>query len=322
MFYRRKILLALLEAFGGSLDILDCQELLLLLCWRRGKHYYDFFPHSTGNKSFILAQDHHRLIDLGLLAAQENFQLAADGSHIDQLQATDRAVLYALVAEIGELSGEALLHKVVLEIPHYFSRSSHVKSLFPDQEYELFSACWNQSQEPTFFTIGYEGLSIDAYLDLLISNNVAALIDVRKNPLSMKYGFSKKRLAYFLSEADITYMHVSELGIPSNLRHDLQDETDYRQLFDFYSTHILPAQLDYLIWLKQIAKDYKRVAITCFEAHHLCCHRHRIAAYLIKEPDFQMPIIHLRDESACTVNQESKNTHNGLLGINTLYSSL
>jgi hypothetical protein len=46
MFYRRKILLALLEAFGGSLKRTDCQKLLFLFCQRRGKNYYDFFPYN------------------------------------------------------------------------------------------------------------------------------------------------------------------------------------------------------------------------------------------------------------------------------------
>ncbi|GLV54366.1 hypothetical protein KDH_12140 [Dictyobacter sp. S3.2.2.5] len=322
MFYRRKILLALLEAFGGSLDMLDCQKLLLLLCLRRGKQYYDFFPHATGNKSFILVQDHNRLIDLGLLAAQDNFHLAAAGPYIDQVQAKDRAVLYALAAEIGALRGEALLHKAALEAPHYFSYGPLGKPLFSNPRDEYLSANWTESQEPTFFTIGYEGLSIDAYLGLLISNNVAALIDVRKNPISMKYGFSKKKLSYFLSDAGITYIHVPELGIPSNLRHDLQSESDYRQLFNFYSEHILPEQSEQLTRLKQIAKDDKRVAITCFEADHMHCHRHRIAAYLANEPDFHVPIIHLHSEDARTINQESKNARNGLLDRNTLYSSV
>lgn len=322
MFYRRKILLALLETFGGSLHTLDCQKLLLLFCLRRGKNYYDFFPHTYGNFSFILAQDHNRLIDLGLLSAQNDFQITGNCSYIDQLQATDRVALHTLVSEVGSLRGEALLRKVASEVPHYAYRSQFMMQLPALAEYEPTHLSWNTPHTPAFFTIGYEGVSIDAYLDLLVSNNVAALIDVRKNPISMKYGFSKKKLSHFLSEAGITYIHLAELGIPSNLRHELHDEADYRKLFDFYSAQILPSQLENLNKLKRIANEYKRVAITCFEANHYCCHRHRITEYLGNESDFNLPIIHLRSQDACAVSQKSKTDHNGLLDENTLYSSV
>ncbi|WP_200885350.1 DUF488 family protein [Jejuia pallidilutea] len=46
----------------------------------------------------------------------------------------------------------------------------------------------------TLFTIGYEGISLEHYLNKLIRNNIKLLCDVRKNALSMKYGFSKSQL--------------------------------------------------------------------------------------------------------------------------------
>ncbi|GLV54399.1 hypothetical protein KDH_12460 [Dictyobacter sp. S3.2.2.5] len=58
----------------------------------------------------------------------------------------------------------------------------------------------------------------------------------------------------------------------------------------------MPEQSEHLTKLKQAVKDDKRVAITYFEADHRYCHRHRIAAYLANEPDFHVPIIHLRSE--------------------------
>ncbi|WP_348602891.1 DUF488 family protein [Bartonella tribocorum] len=43
-----------------------------------------------------------------------------------------------------------------------------------------------------FFTIGYEGKSLENYLNCLLENNIKILCDVRKNPISRKYGFSKR----------------------------------------------------------------------------------------------------------------------------------
>jgi uncharacterized protein YwgA len=123
VFYRRKILLALLEAFGGSLTKTDCQKLLFLFCLRRGKNYYDFFPHKYGNFSLILSQDRGRLADLGFLMSHGDFQLKGDCSYRDQLKKQDCEFLDALVKEVGNLRGEALIRKIYLEFPHYTSRS-------------------------------------------------------------------------------------------------------------------------------------------------------------------------------------------------------
>ena len=86
------------------------------------------------------------------------------------------------------------------------------------------------------FTIGYEGLSIDAYLNRLITNQVAMLVDVRKNPISMKYGFSKMQLVNATAKAGISYIHIPDLGIPSRLRQNLKSVSAYQELFEYYFT--------------------------------------------------------------------------------------
>ncbi len=45
MYCRRKILLALIEVFGGSLQNTDCEKLLFNFCQQTGKNHYDFFPY-------------------------------------------------------------------------------------------------------------------------------------------------------------------------------------------------------------------------------------------------------------------------------------
>src|SRR5689334_19191458 len=93
---------------------------------------------------------------------------------------------------------------------------------------------------PCFFTIGYEGISIDAFLNIHIRNNVRELVDVRRNTISMKYGFSKKRFAQYIALAGMQYFHLPELGIPSDLRQDLTSVSAYQRLFEYYATSLLP----------------------------------------------------------------------------------
>ena len=322
MFYRRKILLALLEVFGGSLTKTDCQKLLFLFCSRRGMNYYDFFPYKYGNFSLILSQDRGRLADLGFLMSHADFQLKGDGTYLDQLKKTDCEALATLVKEVGCLRGKELLRKVYLEFPHYTSHSEIADRILTSEEYEQVSCAWNRDDVPCLFTIGYEGLTIDAYLDLLVSNNVAILVDVRKNPVSMKYGFSKTKLTEYTKIAGMSYIHIPNLGIPSNLRKDLSSPEAYQNLFDFYSSHILSEQKEALEGLRSLIRAHGRVAITCFEANHRFCHRHKVAEYLENDPSFNTPIVHLSKNDLCPVDSSRKPLTHGLWDENRLYSSI
>jgi uncharacterized protein (DUF488 family) len=312
MFYRRKILLALVEAFGGTLTKTDCQKLTFLFCTRRTKNYYDFFPYKYGNFSLILAQDKIRLADLGLLTSDNDFQLKGNQSFLNQLDIKDRSCLHDLVAEISTMRGEKLIHKTYLEAPHYISRSLIARQILTDTEYELISKTWEKDMAPCLFTIGYQGLSVDAYLDLLISNNIKVLVDVRKNPISMKYGFSKTKLTEYTKLVGIAYIHIPDLGIPSDLRQDLNSIESYQKLFDLYSTQILPHHLEAIEKLKKIAFTNKRIAITCFEADHRFCHRHKVTDYLENDPGFQFSIDHLHKERLNTIERQNTSLQHGL----------
>ena len=322
MFYRRKILLALIDAFGGLLSKTDCQKLLFLFCVRRGKNYYDFFPHKYGNFSFILSQDKDRLADLGFLTSHSDFQVKGDRSYQDQIDEKDRVALCDLVSEVGNLRGEELIRKVYLQFPHYASRSQIAVKVLRHSEYEQVSHTWNNDGSSCLFTIGYEGLSIDAYLDVLVSNDIAVLVDVRKNPISMKYGFSKTKLAVYTKIAGIAYIHIPDLGIPSNLRQDLNNKAAYQKLFDYYSSQILPDHKNAIEKLKAIVNDQGRVAITCFEADHQFCHRNKIAEYLEGDPEFNTSVVHYNKNNSYYSVSKKIPLQNGLWDENTLYSSI
>ena len=64
MYYRRKVLLALIETFDGALKKTDCQKLLFLFCQYTCKNHYDFSPHKFGSFSYLVYQDKQRLTDL------------------------------------------------------------------------------------------------------------------------------------------------------------------------------------------------------------------------------------------------------------------
>ncbi|MFA5877740.1 MAG: DUF488 domain-containing protein [Candidatus Paceibacterota bacterium] len=292
MYYRRKVLLALLEVFGGRLGKTDCEKLLFLFCHTTQRNYYDFFPYQFGGFSLVSYYDKNVLANNGFLNDEDDFVLATEESFLAKLKPEDKKALGILVNQTLE-RGDALIKKIYLEYPYFALKSKIATRLLDTEEKKWVSTFWNLDNRPCLFTIGYEGLTIDAFLNKLIANNIHALVDVRNNPFSMKYGFSRPGFQNYVERAGIKYYHIPELGIPSELRKDLGTQESYTRLFTYYENNILPSNLVYLGRIKQIITEYSRIALTCFEADYQSCHRHKITDYMITHLGFNIKISHL-----------------------------
>lgn len=293
MYYRRKILLALIEACDGTVASTDFEKLLFLFCKNEDVNYYDFFPYKYGPFSLISYYDKRKLIEKGILKDVSGFELKNSSTYLEQLKKDDRHAILQFVEQTQNIRGRELVKKVYKEYPCYAIKSEIALEVLNEQEYEALQTNWKPTTEQTLFTIGYEGLSFDAYLYKLIFNDIAVLVDVRKNARSRKYGFSKTRMRNFLERSDIEYLHIPDLGIPSELRKELNGKDSYRKLFQHYETKILPEKSDSLETLKTVMKNRKRIALTCFEADHLMCHRNSLAKHLLDMPNMNIPLVHL-----------------------------
>lgn len=293
MYYRRKILLALLEVYGGSLKRTDCEKLLFNLCQTTGKNYYDFFPYKYGPFSFMSYFDKRRLTELDLLKQTDDFQINTDHSYLDELEPVDKKALLNFKANIGTLRGNKLVKKTYREFPQFAARSKIVERLFDADELNQIQFAWNKDTKPIVFTIGYEGLSIDAFLNKLITNNIALVIDVRNNPHSMKYGFSKKSFRQFIESAGMKYIHIPELGIPSSMRKGLGKTISRKSLFERYETKLLPNHDEAQKRLLSLMTEYSRIVLVCFEADHHFCHRNTLIDHLQKKNPLPSPVLHL-----------------------------
>src|SRR5215207_7236390 len=67
-------------------------------------------------------------------------------------------------------------------------------------------------------TIGYEGTTMDAFLDALRGGGVELLVDVRAVASSRRPGFSKTKLAENVGTLGIDYLHLRALGTPADGR--------------------------------------------------------------------------------------------------------
>ncbi len=291
MFYRQKILLALIETFGGRLRRTDCEKLLFLFCQRTGRNYYDFFPYRYGGFSLVSYYDKANLTKKGWLRDDEDFVLVKNGSILAELREEDRKALSILKTETTSL-GDELIRQVYLQYPYFACRSEVLSRVLSPVQIEQARQFWVSDKTPCLFTLGYEGLSIDAFLNKLIANNVQALIDVRNHPFSMKFGFSNPAFGKHVERAGLHYYHLPELGIPSSLRKGLGSPESYDQLFAYYEANILPGNAVALERIWQLLHENKRIALSCFEADPSSCHRQRIAHYLTQK-GLSIPIVHL-----------------------------
>lgn len=293
MFYRQKILLALIEAFGGKLNSRDLQKYLFLFSQKyQQEKSYDFVPYKYGCFSFQSYADRRNLTDAGYLIAEDDWKLSQKG-HLTSLKRDDTRKILIFHKHHAHLSGDHLIREVYKQYPYYAINSEIAPRLLNKDELQRVEASKPTNKSYCFFTIGYEGSSFENYLNRLIENNIKLLCDVRKNPLSRKYGFSKKTLSETLNKLGIGYTHIPELGILAEKRQELNTKMDYERLFNEYERTTLKKASNDLGNLFTLFRKHKRIAITCFEADHSMCHRGRVAKALTKFPDWNYLIKHI-----------------------------
>lgn len=282
MFYRRKLILATLESWGGKMSRLDLQKSLFLISRKQKKPAFEFVPYRFGCFSFQSYADLRAMTTMSQIRSDERECHLDSTGWVGQLNLDDQAALRQVRQEIGELTGDRLVQKVYREYPYYAIRSEIAARLLSEEERSLVDAERPKEAEEGWFSLGYEGRSVDAYLDLLIQRNIRHLVDVRKNAMSMKYGFSKSQLAKNCQALGITYTHEPDLGIETEDRQQLNDLKDYEALFSIYEATTLRSDRaeKALDRVRAIQVSDSRVALTCFERDPLYCHRSRVTAVL------------------------------------------
>ncbi len=294
MYYRRKILLALLSNCGGKIEKLKLQKLLLLFCSKQQKPSYDFVPYKFGCFSFGANADLIAMKSKGLIEETEtSWILINETPESKQLNSHDLINLDLICAKYDKLSTDELIVQTYLLLPYYAINSSIINKLLNEEQKRKVSKTISSDKSTTLFTIGYEGRSLEQFLNSLIHNNIRILCDVRKNAMSMKYGFAKGTLSNACYNVGIKYYHIPSLGVDSAERKDLSTKDDYIKLFTEYRADVI---LNTVAEQKQIL-DYisaeKRIALMCFEKDPHMCHRSHLAEAIIALSSSKLPLIHL-----------------------------
>jgi uncharacterized protein (DUF488 family) len=140
------------------------------------------------------------------------------------------------------------------------------------------------------FTIGYEGASLVSVIGTLKREGVAALLDVRRDPVSRRPEFRKRKLEEALSAAGVAYRHEPRLGVPKAERDRFRDCADPKVFTDWYAAKILGLNPDLL---REVAESVASTptALLCYEADPARCHRTPLALELARLTG--LPVRHL-----------------------------
>jgi uncharacterized protein (DUF488 family) len=286
--------MALLQTFEGNLEKISLQKLLFLFTSRQSKPEYDFVPFHYGCYSFSANADLTAMVKHGLVT--ENTTSIANADKVNytaSLTSEDKKILIEIYKNYSKLSATSLMKLTYLNYQYYAINSKKAKEILTEEQYQRVIAAKPENSDTTLFTIGYESVSLEAYLNKLIKNDVKVLVDVRNNPVSMKYGFSKNQLSKFCESLNIEYLHIPELGIQSEQRQQLDTQSDYDRLFDVYKTKNLKSTTSYQKELLNLLIEKKRIALTCFEANICQCHRKHLAEAITQLPEFKFNFKHI-----------------------------
>jgi uncharacterized protein (DUF488 family) len=276
MLNRQKVLVEFLKAADRSVSKFELTKWSFILRHEYpsagGSSFYDFLPYQYGPFSFGLYQELDKLESTSYVHQMDDSIRIGRAELTQKLRVSDRKVasdIVTLVNRFGSCSRSDLTDHVYDRHPQYTCNS------------RLRKLVTRPIASPAVFTAGYEGRSIDSFLNLLVQSGIQRLIDVRRNPIARRYGFHKSTLDRLCRRLDIEYVHVPKLGIESEKRRNLNVKADYDYLFDEYRNTTLDRERTTLNDVAALMKKLPSVLV-CMERHPDFCHRSSVADIIAK----------------------------------------
>lgn len=293
MLNRQRILLAIARETGRPVSRTVFVKLAFLArhetSLREDRTFYDFAPHLHGPFSFALGRELSALRRISFFEpGEESVSLSASmegavETERSRMRDSDRSAVTDVVGRFGGLDQRSLIAEVYRRYPWYATRSQLTDLVPADMPVRELAT-------PAVCTVGYEGRSVDALFDQLLRRGIETLVDVRANPVSMKYGFARKTLAEISRKLGIEYLHRPALGIPPEQRSNLSGFDSYQHLLARYESDWLPGRREDVDDVARLMTQ-RPSAIMCFERDVRCCHRSRLATALSRSNG--LPVEHL-----------------------------
>lgn len=189
MLRRQRTILRLLTAAGTAISATQMQKYVFLLrnetFLRDDATFYEFLPYKFGPYSFAAQREIESLTAYGYIELTDSSIYATplgkkEANHVDSDTARAVRVIYS---KYGMTHLRNLLRDIYARYPWYATNSELTDLV-------QAGALKPQSAPIAVYTMGYEGRSVDSFLNRLLRAGIRRIVDVRANPVSRKYGFA------------------------------------------------------------------------------------------------------------------------------------
>jgi uncharacterized protein (DUF488 family) len=258
------------------------------------KKCYHFVPYKYGCFSFQANADLGTMMKYKLVEeVEKTWVKTSKEDYFSTLKKEDKLALQSIKEQYYGKSSSDLIAYTYKRFPYFAINSTVAKKHLNKSDLLKIDESRPINNEIALYTIGYEGISLEEYINKLIEKDIKILCDVRKNSFSMKYGFSKSQLKSACEGVGIIFQHFPEVGIVSEKRKSLETQADYDLLFEEYNETVIPRTKQTQDVIIELVQNYERVAITCFEADKCQCHRFHLANAIAEKTTKPFLTIHL-----------------------------
>ena len=280
MLHRQRTLLELLATWAQPVERLRVVKAMFLLRHEYGleEHFYDFVPYDRGPFSFTLYHELSKLESRGFVRS-DDFRVEITPFGERTRTKPSPSFLRAAGAVFDRLDGlqtRDLVNEVYANHPWFTANATDRRR----------RRAQRPKAELAIYLVGYEGLQIDGFLNLLLDRGIQGVVDTRRNPVSRRYGFHKSTLARLCKRLDLGYTHYPGLGVPSEWRREIPEQ-GLDAVLDRYCDQVLPDASAELLQLEELLLGQPTVLL-CSERHPEDCHRHRLAETMCTRVDLRI----------------------------------
>jgi hypothetical protein len=128
MYYRRKVLLALLEAFDNRLEKISLQKFLMLVTKQQEKPDFHFVPYKFGCFSFQANADLATMTKYNQVKAEGNSWIKTDNvKYLLSLKERDRQAIRYIKLQYGNKNADELIKHTYIKFPYFAINSTIAK---------------------------------------------------------------------------------------------------------------------------------------------------------------------------------------------------
>ncbi len=157
------------------------------------------------------------------------------------------------------------------------------------------------------FTLGYQGLTLEAYSEILVRTGVGIVLDVRETPFSYNRRYIGSVMKRALADAGVGYLHLKACGNPSINRKTAKSPEECLSMYREYLARDTGCLTPLLSEIEKANGLGEPACLTCYEREPHACHRTILLEFLLDQTP-ELEVMHLVPDQEITVRTAMAST--------------